>query len=281
MNPARILIVEDNPANLQLMSYLLQSFGYPAESAMDGEEALALVYREPFELIICDIQLPKMDGFEVARRLKGNGPFREIPLVAVTALAMVGDRDKVLSAGFDGYISKPIVPKTFVKQVEAFLQPQRRSVSAPKAAVNRGVPQQNKRHSTYGGTVLVVDNSATNIALTRNTIEPLGIHVVSAESMREALEVARRTMPDLILSDVHMPGGSGFDLIRAVKADARLAHIPFIFLTSSVGSSWQGAERNEGIALGADRFLVRPIDPRAFVAEISAFLPQQVEALHG
>jgi two-component system cell cycle response regulator len=278
MNPAQVLIVEDNPANLQLMGYLLQSYGYSVYSAFDGEEALALAYRQPLDLIICDIQLPKIDGFQIAQRLKSQAAFRDIPLVAVTALAMVGDRDKVLAAGFDGYISKPIVPRTFVNQVAAFLKPEQRSTSAPKTGEG-GVPLQNKRRCKYGGTVLVVDNSPTNIALTRNIIEPLGVRVVSAESMDEALAVARHETPDLILSDVHMPEGSGFDLIRAVKSDATLASIPFIFLTSSVGSTWQGAEQHEGLALGADKFLVRPIDPRTLIAELCAYLPEQTEAV--
>jgi two-component system cell cycle response regulator len=277
MTPAKILIAEDNPANLQLMVYLLQSFGYSIEPAHDGEEALAMIYREAFDLIICDIQMPKTDGFEVAQRLKGPGPFRDIPLVAVTALAMVGDRDKVLAAGFDGYISKPIMPKTFVKQVEAFLKPEQCSTS-PQSRVRHQSTTRGAPRFDGGGTILVVDNSPTNIALIRSTLEPVGLRVVSAESMNEALELARRLSPDLILSDVHMPEGSGFDLIRAVKADAGLAHVPFLFLTSSI---WHEKDRVEGLALGAQKFLVRPIDPRTFLGELCAYFPKQKELIRG
>jgi CheY-like chemotaxis protein len=73
------------------------------------------------ELIICDIQLPKMDGYEVVRRLKADPKTRSIPIIAVTALAMVGDRDRIIAAGFDGYLAKPIDPETFVQEVVAFL----------------------------------------------------------------------------------------------------------------------------------------------------------------
>src|SRR5262245_54688307 len=104
--PARILIIEDNPTNLDLMTYLLTAFGHTALTAADGEEGLEAVRREVPDLIICDVQLPQMDGYEVARWLKSHPQFRAIPLVAVTALAMVGDRDKMLAAGFDGYIAK-------------------------------------------------------------------------------------------------------------------------------------------------------------------------------
>ena len=117
----RIMIIEDNPANLELMTYLLKVFGFAVLSAGNGVEGLEMVRRERVDLVICDIHLPKMDGYEVAKELKGDPELRWIPLVAVTALAMVGDRDKVLAAGFDGYISKPIEPELFVKQVEAFM----------------------------------------------------------------------------------------------------------------------------------------------------------------
>jgi CheY-like chemotaxis protein len=119
--PARILIVEDNPTNLKLMSYLLEAFRHVPLLALDGEQALEVARRQAPDLILCDVHLPGVDGYEVARQLKAHPDLGKIPLVAVTALAMVGDRDKVLAAGFDGYVAKPIVPRTFVQQVEAFL----------------------------------------------------------------------------------------------------------------------------------------------------------------
>lgn len=117
----RILVVEDNAANLDLMVYLLDAFGYIAIPARDGQEALRVTAREKPDLILCDVHLPKMDGYEVVRRLKSDPDSRSIPTVAVTALAMVGDRDRVLRAGFDGYLSKPIDPETFVQQIDGFV----------------------------------------------------------------------------------------------------------------------------------------------------------------
>src|SRR4051812_11199996 len=114
----RILVIEDNPLSLMLMDYLLRAFGYTPISAGSGEEGLETARREIPDLILCDMQLPGMDGHEIARQLKRHPVLGTVPLVAVTALAMVGDRDKVMASGFDGYLSKPIVPETFVKQVE-------------------------------------------------------------------------------------------------------------------------------------------------------------------
>lgn len=123
---ARILIIEDNSASLELMVYLLGAFGHTTVTALDGEDGVRAVYRERPDLVVCDVHLPRLDGTGVARQLKEDGSTRRVPLVAVTALAMVGDRDKLLSAGFDGYIAKPIEPEKFVVQVESFLPPEER-----------------------------------------------------------------------------------------------------------------------------------------------------------
>src|SRR5207245_2958993 len=101
----------------------------------DGEKGLEMANRERPDLIVCDVHLPTLDGYQVAARLKGDPGFRHVPLVAVTAMAMVGDRDKVLAAGFDGYIAKPIVPETFVSEIERFLPA---NVRTPGARGGRG-----------------------------------------------------------------------------------------------------------------------------------------------
>jgi CheY-like chemotaxis protein len=124
ISPARILVIEDNGTNRALIVYLLKAFGYKTLEAVDGERGLDVARHERPELIVCDVHLPKLDGYGVVDQLKRDVALRDIPVVAVTALAMVGDRNKILSAGFDGYISKPIEPETFVAQVAAFLPPE-------------------------------------------------------------------------------------------------------------------------------------------------------------
>jgi len=103
------------------MTYLLRAFSYTVLTAADGGEGIEVAHREKVDLIICDVHLPKVNGYEVAHRLKKHPVLHRIPLMAVTALAMVGDREKVLSAGFDSYISKPITPETFLRQVEMLI----------------------------------------------------------------------------------------------------------------------------------------------------------------
>src|SRR5262249_42974289 len=118
---ARVLVIEDNRPSLELMSYLLHAFGHTPMEARDGVAGLEAMRRERPDLVVCDIDLPKLDGYSLAGRAKADPELRDIPLVAVTALAMVGDRDRALRAGFDGYMGKPIEPETFVQELERYL----------------------------------------------------------------------------------------------------------------------------------------------------------------
>ena len=118
----RILLIDDNETNIELMSYLLEAFGYRVQTGHSGPEGLETARRQMPDLIICDVLMPGMDGYEVARRLGADPQLAAIPLVAVTALAMVDDREKILQCGFDDYIAKPIDPETFVGEIAALLK---------------------------------------------------------------------------------------------------------------------------------------------------------------
>jgi CheY-like chemotaxis protein len=118
---ARVLVVDDNPESLDLMVYLLKAFGHVALSARDGSEGIQAARLEHPDLILCDIQLPGADGVEVCHELKEDPELRGIPVVATTSYAMVGDREKLLGEGFNGYMSKPITPQTFIDQMAPFL----------------------------------------------------------------------------------------------------------------------------------------------------------------
>ncbi len=117
----RVLIIEDNPANHELVAYLLQCAGYATLSAWNGLEGLAVARQACPDIVLCDLQMPEMNGYDAVREFKADEGLRAIPIIAVTASSMSGDAVKALAAGFDGYLSKPIEPETFVQQVEAFL----------------------------------------------------------------------------------------------------------------------------------------------------------------
>jgi len=117
-----VLIIEDNEQNLYLATFLLERSGYKIEAARSGLEGIELASRIQPDLILLDIQLPQMDGYAVARALRQNPVLTEVPVVAVTSYAMVGDRERALEAGCNGYIEKPINPDTFRNEIEKYLK---------------------------------------------------------------------------------------------------------------------------------------------------------------
>ena len=116
-----ILLIEDNEYNRYLVTFLLESRGHSVVVADDGPGGIALAATVRPDLILLDIQLPSMDGYAVARELRRSEASRAMPIVAVTSYAMLGDREKALAAGCDGYLEKPIDPATFATDVERFL----------------------------------------------------------------------------------------------------------------------------------------------------------------
>ncbi len=117
-----ILVVEDNEKNRVLFRDILQASGYKTIEAETGEQAIVLLQKEKPDLILMDIQLPGKDGITVTREIKANEATRDIPVLALTSYAMRGDREKMLEAGFDSYMSKPIKVKEFLKRVADFFK---------------------------------------------------------------------------------------------------------------------------------------------------------------
>lgn len=119
---AKILVVEDNDDNRALVTKVLTRQGHRLIEAASGEQALVLAEEDPPDLILMDLDLAGLSGLDVTRRLKGDPRFAHIPVVALTAYAMVGDREKALKAGCDGYLSKPVDVRKLPEQVAAYLR---------------------------------------------------------------------------------------------------------------------------------------------------------------
>ena len=118
---AKVLLVEDNEQNRYLATFLLENAGHTVLRAPDGKAAVALAQREVPDLILMDIHMPEMDGYEAARRIKADPQLAATPIVAVTSYAMAGDREKAFALGFAGYIEKPIATETFIREISRFL----------------------------------------------------------------------------------------------------------------------------------------------------------------
>jgi len=117
----RILVVEDQEDNRQILRDLLGNAGYELTEAENGEEAIAAVAKQRPDLILMDIQLPVMDGYEATRRIRTNPDLNSVPIIAVTSYALTGDEDKARAVGCDGYVSKPYSPRDLLAKVRTYL----------------------------------------------------------------------------------------------------------------------------------------------------------------
>lgn len=273
--PTTIMIVEDTTHSLELMTYLLEAHGHHVVSTSSGEQAVALALDSSPDLIVMDIQLSgDSDGFEVMRQLRSSPAQAEMPIVAVTAYAMDSDRESAIRAGFTDYMSKPVDPYTFAEHIDRHLSPDKRGRSTV-VYVASAAPHQDVRAAPGNGStdaatsVLVVDDHPTNIELLRCILEPHGYRVNSASTIDEAVASVRTDRPDLVLSDIHLDGESGFDLWRALQHDTELASVPFAFTTAT-------AERL-GVVPDAVYVIHRPVEPGPLLAKIQELLAEAAE----
>lgn len=257
---ARILIIEDNPANVELMSFLLGAYGHTPLSAADGPRGVAAARSERPDLIACDVNLPGMDGFAVLATLKGEPSLRGVPILAVTALAMAGDREKVLAAGFDGYISKPIEPESFVAELEAFLAaaPAAAAASAVPVHAAQPIPAPLQGSNPAARTLLLVDDDRFMLGVLNDMLVGQPYRVLSACSGEEALDVLDHEAVEVILCDQAMPGMRGTEVLA--RAAARFPKTVRLMLSGQPDLS----EIEAAIASGvADDHYVKPLGARS------------------
>jgi two-component system cell cycle response regulator len=261
--PARILVVDDEPQNLELMEAMLISSGYEVSLASRGEEAITLAHEQKPDLILLDLMMPGLSGFEVCARIKGDRETASIPVLFVTALSQISDKERALAAGGDDFLSKPFHQAELLARVEALLKVRH---------VNRGLDQalaylhglELSRHDrqpsrpaapttpgTSAGTILVVDDSPAARQLFSDVLRDAGYVTHEAANGEQALDIARQQAVDIILLDIMMPGLSGLEVL------ARLGELrpdsPVIIITASPTSDNAIA----ALRLGAFDFIVK------------------------
>ena len=264
---ARVLLVEDNEHNLQLMTYLLTAQGHTVRTASRGDEAVALAARERPDLVVMDIQLlGPMDGYQTLRQLRAVPELGTVPVVAVTAFAMVGDRDQALAAGFTEHLTKPIDPRSFGASIDQHLPEglRGRPPAPPGKHPTELATDRTAARAATRAKVLVVDDQPTNVALLRSILEPHGYRVAEASTVDEAVYAARRDRPDVVLSDVHIRNELGFDLLHRLRATPELASIPFALTTATAEL------REAGLPETRVEIINRPIEPDQLLAQVAA-----------
>jgi PAS domain S-box-containing protein len=241
METCTILLVEDHAAVRRLVRFALERAGMRVVEAENGTAALALVKSEAPQLVIQDLILPDIDGFELVARLRSARGDAPLCVLAFSGLISNLDQGRILAAGFDDVIPKPCDPSTLVSIVESHL---------PGGFSAAGRFGEGKR-------VVVADDDPGQLRLTCVRLASLGFRITEAHDGAEALALIRETTPDLVVSDVMMPRVDGFDLALSLRKDPRLRHIPLVLLSSSY---LEQSDRELARNAGADEFVLRTPD---------------------
>ncbi len=242
--------------------YLLTAFGYTPLAAYDGISGVDTAREHSPDLIICDVHLPKLDGYGVVAALKAEPRLARIPVLAVTALAMVGDRERLLAAGFDGYIGKPIEPDTFVAELEAFLPAGRAGTAAALAPAPGGSAGAAKPGQA---TILIVDDHVLNREFLITLLGYGGHRLIEAGNGIEGLKMVEAERPDLVISDILMPNMDGYEFVTRLHSDPATAELPVIFYTAT----YREREANQlAQSCGVRWVLPKPSDPEVILRTV-------------
>ena len=243
MNKAKIMVVEDNPITRKMVKVALRSEGYQVLEAEDGRSALEIIDREKPDLILQDLRLPDMTGFDLAREYRSRVNLKEIPIIAVSGLLFSkGGIAPESMSDFTAVLTKPIEPSKLMLLIKGYLEKRKVAVDQPG----------------QGMSILVVDDDLSQCKLLKLTLEGLGFQVRTAHDGVDALIAAKANPPDIVISDILMPRMDGFQLCLALR-DENALPLLLIFLITSIFVEQE--DHRIAAAVGATALLVRDEDP--------------------
>ena len=275
---ARILIVDDNPLNLKLLAAKLAHDYYMVTMAENGEEALRKIHDEKPDIVLLDVMMPGMNGFEVCQKIKDDPTTAHIPVVMVTALSDVSDRVRGLEAGADDFLTKPINDLALMARVRSLIRLKtimdewrlREATSShflPALLPEYQLPQQ-----PQGGRALLLENDPAEQHFIRETLARIGVQVIFTGTIAETVTMAHTGDYDLVLVSPELKNEDGLLICPQLRTHETTRQLPILLIAndSEMGpvARW--------LDLGANDYLIRPLDPNELIARIRTQLRQKL-----
>jgi|GEM_PF-785753 len=270
--PMRTLVVDDSPINRQIIRENLEAWGLVVLEA-DGGGSCLRALREgadshsPVQLLLLDVHMPDMDGYEVARRIRTDPAFGSPLIIIVSSLDAVGERKRFQELGCAGYLSKPVKQSSLLEEIQKVLA--KSSVGAGRQERPGETPQPQVRLASPGHVLLVEDNP-TNQKLTRTMLEKAGYEVTAVSDGQQALDFLAQETPDIVLMDVQMPVMDGFTAARKIRERAHLRDLPVIAMTAHALKG----DREKCLASGMNDYLSKPLKKSDLIAMVTAWVAQ-------
>lgn len=255
-----LLIVDDNNENLDILCRRMEQEGYHVAGASSGKQALEILAQERFDILLLDLMMPDMDGYEVLERVKADATHQAMPVVMITANNDVNSVQRCVDLGAVDYVVKPINIAVVKSRVWRHIA---------KANLQRQGAQPNKiNYASEGARILAVDDLALNRDLLAKRLNKVGYIVKTAESADAALRMLGMEDIHLMLVDLLMPDTDGFQLLEQVKKIPRFKHLPVIILSSEDNS----VAMERSLALGAEDYVLKPFYAPLLKSRIDACL---------
>ncbi len=245
-----ILVVEDSSTQAEQLKWILEDAGYRVSVALTGEQAIAAMEQQKPTIVVSDIVMPGMDGYELCRHIKENDNLKDLPVILLTVLSDLKDVVRGLESGADNLLVKPCEAPLLLSCI-------RRIVETRDIGRRGGVAE-----------ILVVEDSPTQAEQLRYMLAGHGYKVTVAADGKEALDAIRKHRPAVVLSDIVMPEMDGLALCEAIKADPQLQSIPVILVTQL----FEPEDVRRGIEIGADDYITKPYNEKHVVSQLERLL---------
>jgi sigma-B regulation protein RsbU (phosphoserine phosphatase) len=280
---AKILLVDDSEANRSMLARRLARRGHQVLIAADGEQAVEMATSQLPDVILMDLNLPVLDGWRATRQIKDAPQTSAVPVIALTAHAMSGDRQKALAAGCDDYDTKPVDFPRLLSKIDALARPKGEpdtahlpkdslpDISEPPPGEGTAAAKDANRqsdvasiHPALGGHILVVDDTQANREMAARRLTRNGFTVETASDGTAALQLIRTRSYDAILLDVMMPGIDGLAVLRTIRQSHGPTDLPVIMATARDKSE----AIVEALELGANDYVTKPLDFPVLLARL-------------
>ena len=269
---ARVLVVDDIPVNVRLLEAKLSAEYFHVQTASGGQEALAKIHDDPPDIVLLDVMMPGMDGFEVCRRMKQDPACAHVPVVMVTALDQPSDRIKGLDAGADDFLTKPVDDLSMFARVRSLVRMKSMFEELrmrEETRQNLGLPDDNVPgiDSDPTGAILFVDDRP-DLSAWIDTLSSMGNEVTGISNFDEAITHTGERTYDAIVVSVSSQGFDGLRLISEIRANPLLRNTPVVALVAA------GEHRKlaQALDLGANDYLHLPLDRSEFVVRLKTQL---------
>ena len=274
----KLLLIEDNELNRDMVSRRLQRLGYETLVAVDGQKGVELARLELPDLVIMDLSLPGIDGWEATRLLKADPATAGIRVIALTAHAVSSDREHAIAAGCDDCDTKPVDLQRLLVKIERLLGIAQHgpAIQAPPPPIKGEGPfvvAGKERDVTAAPAgpmprLLIVEDNELNRDMLSRRLRRHGYDIAVALNGEQGVSIAQSERPDLILMDMSLPGLDGWEATRLLKAAPETRRIPIIALTAHAMTS----DRDKAIAAGCDDYDTKPVEIRRLLGKIETWL---------